>query len=127
MVRPSPTRRETVRRKQAEKAGRWAETLCVWWLRFRGYRILATRYRSPAGEIDIIARRANVLVAIEVKTRPDHDTALQSLRPQQQQRIARALEAYAGRTGHAGDLRLDLMIVGKWGRIAHLQNAWQRA
>ena len=44
-------------------------------LRCRGYRILARRYRVPAGEIDLIARRGRVLAAIEVKARADFDAA----------------------------------------------------
>lgn len=125
MTRCRPLPDDTSSRKRAEKAGRRAEKLCQFWLRLKGYRILATRHKSPAGEIDIIARRGNVLIAIEVKNRADHETALHAITPRQQNRIARALEAYAGKIGHAGDLRLDLMIVGKWSRITHLGNAWQ--
>ncbi len=51
-------------RKRAEKAGRRAEMLCALFLRLKGYRILATRHKSPVGEIDIIARRGKVLVGV---------------------------------------------------------------
>tara|TARA_R110000787_G_scaffold77001_5_gene169473 strand:- start:553 stop:951 length:399 start_codon:yes stop_codon:yes gene_type:complete len=119
---PAPS--DKSKRKRAEKAGRRAETLCGFWLRLKGYRILATRYRSPLGEIDIIAKRANLIAAIEVKNRTNRAYALLAIRPQQQNRIARALESYAGHVGHQGDLRLDLMIVGKWYQIEHLKNAW---
>ncbi|WP_430473785.1 YraN family protein [Thalassospira lucentensis] len=125
MPRSRPPSDDRSNRKRAEKAGRRAETICAMWLHLKGYRILATRYQSPAGEIDIIAKRGAVIAAIEVKNRSDRATALHSVRPKQQNRIARALEIYAGRIGHQGDLRLDLMIVGKWGRIEHLINAWQ--
>ncbi|MEQ8284180.1 YraN family protein [Thalassospira sp.] len=125
MPRSRPPSDDRSNRKRAEKAGRRAETICAMWLRLKGYRILATRFQSPAGEIDIIAKRGAVIAAIEVKNRSDRATALHSVRPKQQNRIARALEIYAGRIGHQGDLRLDLMIVGKWGRIEHLINAWQ--
>ncbi|MBO6770320.1 MULTISPECIES: YraN family protein [unclassified Thalassospira] len=111
-------------RKQAEKAGRRAEMLCALFLRLKGYRILATRHKSPVGEIDIIARRGKVLIAIEVKNRPNRQTALFALRPRQQVRIARALECYAGQIGHDGDLRFDLMMVHGLVRVEHLRNAW---
>ena len=111
-------------RKRAEKAGRRAEMLCALFLRLKGYRILATRHKSPVGEIDIIARRGKVLIAIEVKNRPDRETALFALRPRQQVRIARALESYAGQIGHDGDLRFDLMMVHGLVRVEHLSNAW---
>lgn len=115
----------TSHRKRAERAGRRAEMLCQFWLRLKGYRILATRYKSPAGEIDIIALRGDMLIAAEVKARADRADALYAVSPDQQRRIARALESYAGTIGHSSDLRLDLMIVGKWGRIGHITNAWQ--
>ncbi|MHC8491562.1 YraN family protein [Thalassospira sp. SM2505] len=127
MPHPRPLHDQTSHRKRAEKAGRRAEAVCVFWLRLKGYRILATRHQSPVGEIDIIAKRGNVLIAVEVKNRADRDTALRSLRPKQQNRIARALESYAGQIGHSGDLRFDLMIVRGFARIEHLCNAWQMA
>ena len=125
MARTRPLPDDTSSRKRAEKAGRRAEKLCELWLRLKGYRILATRHKSPAGEIDIIAKRGNVVVAVEVKNRTDRESALHAITSRQQNRIARALEAYAGKVGHTGDLRLDLMIVRNWGRIEHLKNAWQ--
>lgn len=127
MVRSHPLPDDTSSRKRAEKVGRRAEKLCAIWLRLKGYRILATRYKSPAGEIDIVARRSNVLIAIEVKTRTDHATALHSITARQQERIARALEIYAGRIGHGGDLRFDVMSVHGFGKIKHVKNAWRPA
>ena len=125
MARSRPVHDDTSSRKRAEKAGRRAEKLCEFWLRLKGYRILAIRHKSSVGEIDIIARRGNIIVAIEVKNRTDRATALHAITPRQQSRIALALESYAGKIGHTGDMRLDLMIVRNWGRIEHLRNAWQ--
>ncbi|MCC9621137.1 YraN family protein [Thalassospira sp. MA62] len=125
MPRSAPPPSDTTRRKRAERAGRRAETICGIWLRLKGYQILATRHKSPLGEIDIIARRGNILIAVEVKNRSDRATALYAVTPKQQNRIARSLGAYAVHIGHTGDLRLDLMIIRHWGRIEHLRNAWQ--
>ncbi|HEX4628577.1 MAG TPA: hypothetical protein VH137_07290 [Gemmatimonadales bacterium] len=41
----------TKRRRKAERRGRWAESLCLWSLRLRGYRILARDYRVGVGEV----------------------------------------------------------------------------
>ncbi|MEO1305239.1 MAG: YraN family protein, partial [Pseudomonadota bacterium] len=41
-------------RRGAERRGRRAETIAGWWLRLKGYSILATRVRLPVGEIDLI-------------------------------------------------------------------------
>lgn len=49
-------------RRDAEGWGRRAETIAVWSLRLKGYAVLARRERTPAGEIDIVARRGRTLV-----------------------------------------------------------------
>ena len=46
------------RRKRAERAGRRAETVALWYLRLKLYRLLARRYRTPAGEIDLFTHAA---------------------------------------------------------------------
>src|SRR3546814_15691787 len=56
-------------RQQAEARGRRAETLCAFWLRIRGWRILARRLRTRMGEVDLIARRGKMVAFIEVKAR----------------------------------------------------------
>ena len=115
------------RRRAAERRGKTAERWCLWHLRLKGYRILARRYKTPLGEVDLIARRGRVLAAIEVKARPDFDRANEAITRRQQQRIARALVHFLA--GHP-DLvsltaRFDVMLVapGHWPR--HLIDAWQ--
>jgi len=56
-------------RRRAERAGRVGETAAAWWLRLKGWRILARRVRTPAGEVDLIARRGNLIAFVEVKRR----------------------------------------------------------
>ena len=63
----------THRRQRAQRRGRFAEWLCLWHLRLRGWRILARGWRCPSGEIDILARRGRVLAIIEVKSRNEFD------------------------------------------------------
>ena len=114
-------------KRRAWAYGRLAESLCAWHLRFRGYRILARRYRSPVGEIDIVARRGNTLAVVEVKARADRTTARDSLRPRQRGRIIRAAEAFiASRPALAGmDIRFDVMVVAPWWPPAHITDAWR--
>jgi putative endonuclease len=114
------------RRRQAERLGRWAELLCRLSLRLRGYRVLASRFRSPAGEIDIVAERRGILAIVEVKARPTLELAVAAVSLAQRQRLARAaLQFVAARprlAGHA--VRFDLMHVAptRWPR--HLADAW---
>lgn len=111
-------------RALAEKAGRRAESLCCLWLSIKGYRILARRYRGMGGEIDIIAQKSGILVAIEVKHRTSENAALFAVTPRQQSRIARSLQGFAARNGHDGDMRIDVMTVQPWCRIRHHINVW---
>ena len=57
------------KKRRAESSGRRAETMCAWWLRLKGYRIVAERSRQPGGEIDLVAVRGSVLAFVEVKAR----------------------------------------------------------
>src|SRR5271156_3517823 len=93
MARETPAER----RRAAYRAGRFAETLCVWLLRLKGYRVLARDWRVPVGEIDILARRGSVLAAVEVKRRDTMAAAVAAVGPRQRRRILRALEAFVAR------------------------------
>jgi len=110
-----------------EAWGRSAESLAAWSLRLRGYRIVARRFRTPVGEIDLIARRGRLLAFVEVKARGDLEEALLSLSPRQRQRTARAAEVFLMR--HPGyalhTLRFDLVTVRPWRMPRHLVDAWR--
>lgn len=118
------------------KAHRWgmsAETLCVRWLKLKGYDILAERYRNAFGEIDIVAIKADTLVIIEVKARKTFRDCIESMPPAKQQRLIRAASAlkaypgkFAGRIGaNVPNIRFDLMMVVPWRLPKHLKDAWR--
>lgn len=115
------------RRRRAERRGRWAETLCLWSLRLRGYRILARDYRVAVGEVDILARRGGTLVAIEVKARGDRASASEAVTSRQRRRITRAAAHFlSGRPDLARlTLRFDVMLVVPRQLPLHLQDAWR--
>ncbi len=117
----------THRRQLAQRRGRFAEWLCLWHLRVRGWRILARGWRCPSGEIDILARRGRVLAVIEVKSRNELDTAALALSPRQRRRIARAAEAFLlSRPDLAPlDLQFDLMLVARLRVPRHWPGAWR--
>lgn len=119
-----------------ERASRYqkglkAERRAVWWLRLKGYRILESRLKTPVGEIDLLARRGSVLVAVEVKARPRLADAMAAIPPRQWQRIAKSLEWWL--SGHQQavfgtmppDLRFDAVFIspGSWPR--HIRDAWR--
>jgi len=81
-------------RRAREAKGRRAEQIAAWLLRLKGYRILAERYKTPVGEIDIIAKRGQVIIFCEVKHRRSQEAAYDAITPRQTQRITRAAQAY---------------------------------
>jgi putative endonuclease len=107
--------------------GHFAESLAAWSLRLRGYRILARRFRTPLGEIDLVARRGRLLAFVEVKARGDLDQAMIALGPRQRERTARAAELFLLRHPNYGDhtLRFDLVAVRPWRLPRHLIDAWR--
>jgi putative endonuclease len=114
-------------RAAREAWGRWAESLAAWSLRLRGYRIVARRFRTALGEIDLVVRRRGVVAFVEVKARTDLEQALVALGPRQRERTARAAELFLVRypeyVGHT--LRFDLIAVRPWRLPRHLADAWR--
>lgn len=106
----------------AFQTGLSAESRCAAWLIAKGYRIVARRFRSSAGEIDIIARRRGVTAFVEVKARATLDDAAYAITPQQQQRIIAAAEAFLASHPQYGtdDLRFDAMLIAPGHLPRHL-------
>jgi putative endonuclease len=113
--------------KGTYQTGLAAERLCRFALRLKFYRILAKRYKTHVGEIDIIAARGHTVVAIEVKSRASAETAVSSISGDQRNRIARALEYFIQRTPRFSnaDLRFDVMVTTPKRWPTHIKNAWQ--
>jgi putative endonuclease len=115
-------------RRARERAGRRAEALAVLYLRLKGYRIEGRRVRTPAGEIDIVARRGGLLIFVEVKARVRHAAALEAVTPRQRRRIERGAEWFAARTrSPAAGMRFDVVAVRPWRLPSHLADAWRPA
>ncbi len=90
-----------------------AESRAAAFLIAKGFRILARRWRSPLGEIDIIARRRSLLVFAEVKARANLDEAAESINERQRRRIAAAAEVWlaANANEKIRDVRFDAILV----------------
>lgn len=119
----------TEARRAAYRRGRWAETHAALLLRAKGYRIVARGYRCPAGEIDIIARRGTVLVAVEVKARATLATAAEAIDQRQRSRIERALSIFTAQKPDysACDIRFDAILISPWRWPRHIADAWRPA
>ena len=118
---------ETAARWRAWRRGLLAETLCVVWLRILGYRVLAQRLRTPVGEIDILARRGDVLAVIEVKARRTRAAALESITARQRGRLQRAVQWFiTGRPDLAAlRIRFDVIAIIPWRWLVRIIDAWR--
>ena len=115
------------RRIKAWRRGRWAERRAALFLRLKGFRIIARGYKAPVGEIDIVARRGNLLAFVEVKARATLDGAAEALNQRQRRRIERAAGWFlAARPEMLGcELRYDLMLITPWRMPVHIGDAWR--
>ena len=112
---------------QARLAGRRSEAWAAAWLMARGYRILGFRLKTPQAEIDILAKRGDVLAVVEVKQRQTIEAALEAVRFDQRERLRRAGTTLAARRrGLAGcAVRLDLMALAPGRLPRHIPDAWK--
>jgi putative endonuclease len=115
------------RRQAAFRLGVSAEGKAALFLNAKGYRELARRWKSPLGEVDLVMRRGNTLVFIEVKARANLDDAAWSVLPRQQRRIVGAAEAWlAAHPEHAGyDIRFDAVLIAPRRLPQHIEAAFE--
>lgn len=117
MSKPSATR------QKAESEGRRAERIAAWWLRFHGWRILGERVRVSGGEVDLIAKRGNIIVFVEVKqrkTRADLDHAIDAYRLSRVVAAAQMLTPRYAKNGE--DIRIDVILLAPRSLPRHLVN-----
>ena len=113
-------------RQRAEAAGRWSERIAGLLLRLKGFAILEARYKTPVGEIDLVAKRGNLVAFVEVKARPTTEEALGAVSHHARRRIIAAADAFVSRHPHLAhcDMRYDIIAVAGW-RMKHVTNAWR--
>ena len=113
-------------RQRNERRGRWAEGLAVVALRLKGYRLLARRFKSGPGEVDLIMRRGDVTAFIEVKVRETADLAIAAVTDFQTRRIAAAARLWMAKDPKAalGICRFDIVAVSPYQWPKHIPNAF---
>src|SRR3954454_22994334 len=97
MAERRPLDQAAARRYGAYRRGHRGEWLAALALMLKGYRIVARRYRTKAGEIDIIARRGDLVIFVEVKARPTLHEAMDALGPFSERRIEAAADVWLTR------------------------------
>ena len=113
-------------RVAAFRTGLSAESRAAAYLMAKGYRILAKRFRTPHGEIDIVAKRRNLIAFVEVKARATLDDAAFAVTPRQKARIVDAAQAWlVAHPEHAEfELRFDAMLIAPRRLPRHLLAAF---
>jgi putative endonuclease len=123
---PAPDKEASPERVAAFQTGLSAESRAAALLIAKGYRILAKRYRTPHGEIDLVVKRRNLIAFVEVKARASLDEAAYAVTPRQQGRIINAAQAWlAAHPDHAElELRFDAILIAPRRLPRHLLAAF---
>ena len=113
-------------RRRAQRRGHAAERLAALALMVKGYRIVARRFKTGAGEVDLIARRGNLVALVEVTARPTVATAVDAVTAAAARRIAAAGDIWLARqSDHAAlSIRHDIVAVVPWRWPRHLLDAF---
>jgi putative endonuclease len=128
-----PPRQRALTRQAAYRHGHAAEAAAALLLLAKGFRLLARRYRTPLGEIDLVAKRGRLIAFVEVKARPSHDEGLESVGRLAERRIVDAADMWLAKHPDAAglDLRYDMILVTPWRLPRHLPDAfrpgWEKA
>ncbi|WP_417687259.1 YraN family protein [Roseibium sp.] len=118
---------ENRKRQRAQRRGRFAEILAALSLQLRGWRILKRRYKTRAGEIDLIAKRGKTVAFVEVKARRTREAAMEAVTPASQRRIVKAARIFITEHPKAAffTLRFDVVIVRPWRWPEWIRNAFE--
>ena len=112
-------------RRAAELSGRDGEARAAWFLRAKGWQILDQRVRTPAGEVDLVARRGKLIAFVEVKTRKRAAELDHAIDEYRLARVAAAAEMLAPRYLRQGDdMRIDVVLIAPRSWPRHIENAW---
>jgi putative endonuclease len=114
-------------KQRARQFGLRAEWFAAVWLMLRGYRIVARRFSVPGGEIDIVARRRDVIAFVEVKARPGLEEAAIAISETKRRRMSRAARAWLTRNPWAvtATLRGDAVFIAPRRLPRHLEAAYR--
>ncbi len=114
------------KRFKAYRRGHSAEWLAATALMVKGFRIVARRYRTKLGEIDLIARRGDLVLMVEVKARKSLVEAREAIARESERRIEGCADLWLARQPDFGRLsvRFDMVAVLPWRWPVHVENAF---
>jgi putative endonuclease len=115
---------QTARRRKSHRRGHRGEWLAAAALMAKGYSILARRYKTRLGEIDLIARRGDLVIFVEVKVRNSLIEAMEAVAHESERRIERAADLWLSKQKGYGRLsmRFDMVAILPWRWPVHVEN-----
>jgi putative endonuclease len=117
--------RSTDVRREADQRGREGEAEAAMWLAQQGWRIIAERVKTKAGEIDLIARKPGLVAFVEVKWRARSAALADAIDERRLARVAKAAEIVAHEYATDGeDIRIDVILLAPGRQPTHIENAW---
>ena len=106
--------------------GHLAEIFAAISLSLKGYQILRRRYKTPVGEIDLIAKRGKIIVAVEVKARPTIQMGIEAISTHQRLRICKAMRQYKRNSRWKSHCtRYDAVVVRPFSWPSHIIDVWR--
>jgi len=111
-------------KKQTYQFGIFAEKVAISFLRLKGYKIIAWRFKTKFGEVDIIAKKSDIIIAVEVKARKKRVSLEEIISLRQMNRVRSAMELFISQNPqyHNSAVRFDFIEVGRFGVLQHHQN-----
>lgn len=116
--------------KTTYERGVRAEESALRFLERKGFVLIAVRYKTPYGEIDILMQDEATIVAVEVKYRKNKVDAFECISVKQQVRIQNALLHYLSQQNitesgaNSSLLRFDVVLISPCAKLTHIENAW---
>jgi putative endonuclease len=113
-------------KRTQHQRGILAEYLALAFLSIKGYRLVALRYKTPVGEIDLVMRRGGTLVFVEVKARAAMADAAAAIHAKNQSRVVRAAQQFlVSHPAYANyQVRFDAVLIAWYRWPKHLVNAF---
>lgn len=112
-------------RHEADQRGRQGEAEAAMWLVQQGWRILAERVKTKAGEIDLVAAKPGLVAFVEVKWRARAALLGEAIDERRLSRVAAAAESVMHLYATDGeDIRIDVILLAPGRKPIHIENAW---
>lgn len=117
--------RSAPERREADRRGREGEAEAAMYLAQQGWRIVAERVKTKAGEIDLIAKRSGLVAFVEVKWRARAASLVDAIDERRLRRVAAAVECVWPNYATDGeDIRIDVILLAPGRKPTHIENAW---